>query len=875
MLSSILDVQEGAISMKPSEVDLRNDLDREVNKRMFDSTDILQYNNEPIRFTTPNELQGWIESDTTTVIPPYDLLFPWLHSYSKDCPPRGVGRTMIIRSRQIVDFETLEDSGILKNSVEPHDIFVAWSDSINHNLLKFYSKNYSILENLTTIKDFLHEILNWILKRLDIHLSDIQNNKIIKLCIHFKILPFLKTDFESIKEFCGSNRDKVGITSSLNTDKSSDALWKQYTNSFRRFDLQCTKILELSSRVVLYCLNENNHHEHDSCEYCIHFKKLLILSMTLLNKKEMTPYCNDNIYILKHSGFNTIPNSLIGTPPLNNTMKRGGENPELGGTITSPYDAILFNNWDRAFKIHEKLEMAKLTSRSCIDLEHSFWCGNTTDFRIIKFFNSNDNIYNGKSFKLEDNKKYPYYSPNNSILTLPSIDLTTVIHNNGEGNRINLNEVDTLNLEKNLFNIPFVECQEKKNVDKNLFIRCSENAALLTTEQLWDILCQTLDVTMGPQQDIMFSFPSSGSIGLGSLNMSSIGNILNTCYFMYIISRRTDYKALLHCRDGYTELTFLLVTYLLFLWDIPLEEVIIKLNTDCERPFYLFQTDIQVLNHLQLLIRSFSPKRKDNFERYNSCPNDDLPEPLEIDSEMFSNIFFTKLSETNINLNKLNGPLPSRILDHLYLGSLEHAQSPELLKRLGITHIVSVGEIISWVKPSQASTTSDVRNRGMSTTHNVHVMKSNVREQRSATITTGDTSQLSSTSIHQFVQDDFNILKINNLQDNGFDCITDQLEEILKFIDVAYNEGGKVLVHCMVGVSRSATVCIAECMKRFRCEVLRAYLYVRVRRLNIIIQPNLIFMYDLLRWQEALGITREMDWHIICRNILELNKRYV
>ena len=129
--------------------------------------------------------------------------------------------------------------------------------------------------------------------------------------------------------------------------------------------------------------------------------------------------------------------------------------------------------------------------------------------------------------------------------------------------------------------------------------------------------------------------------------------------------------------------------------------------------------------------------------------------------------------------------------------------------------------------------------------------------------------------MHEFIQDGFNILKINNLQDNGFDCITGQLEHILKFIDIAYKGGGKVLVHCMVGVSRSATVCIAECMKRFQCEVLRAYLYVRVRRLNIIIQPNLMFMYDLLKWQEALGIKREMDWHIICRNILELNKKYV
>ena len=138
-----------------------------------------------------------------------------------------------------------------------------------------------------------------------------------------------------------------------------------------------------------------------------------------------------------------------------------------------------------------------------------------------------------------------------------------------------------------------------------------------------------------------------------------------------------------------------------------------------------------------------------------------------------------------------------------------------------------------------------------------------------------DTLEENPRSIDIFEQEGFKILRIANLGDNGKDSLTNQLEHILAFIDECYEANGKVLVHCMVGVSRSATVCIAECMKRLECSVLRAYLFVRVRRLNIIIQPNLMFMYELLKWQESQGQERAIDWPIICRSISELNNNYI
>lgn len=47
-------------------------------------------------------------------------------------------------------------------------------------------------------------------------------------------------------------------------------------------------------------------------------------------------------------------------------------------------------------------------------------------------------------------------------------------------------------------------------------------------------------------------------------------------------------------------------------------------------------------------------------------------------------------------LQRMDGSLPSRILPYMYLGNLGHANNPELLQDLGITRLLSVGESVSW-----------------------------------------------------------------------------------------------------------------------------------------------------------------------------------
>ncbi|KAK3314712.1 hypothetical protein B0H66DRAFT_319543 [Apodospora peruviana] len=151
-----------------------------------------------------------------------------------------------------------------------------------------------------------------------------------------------------------------------------------------------------------------------------------------------------------------------------------------------------------------------------------------------------------------------------------------------------------------------------------------------------------------------------------------------------------------------------------------------------------------------------------------------------------------------------DGSFPSRILDYMYLGNLGHANNPDLLKSLGIGQILSVGETAMWRD-------GELEEWGVE-----------------------------------------NTCVVQGVQDNGIDPLTEEFERCLEFIDRGRARGTATLVHCRVGVSRSATICIAEVMRTLNMSFPRAYCFVRARRLNVIIQPHLRFAYELLKWEELV-----------------------
>lgn len=71
-----------------------------------------------------------------------------------------------------------------------------------------------------------------------------------------------------------------------------------------------------------------------------------------------------------------------------------------------------------------------------------------------------------------------------------------------------------------------------------------------------------------------------------------------------------------------------------------------------------------------------------------------------------------------------------------------------------------------------------------------------------------------------------------------------------QFISDTFSAGGRILVHCNLGVSRSSTIVIAYIMKSKQWTLKVAYDYVRDRRTCI--RPNRGFLHQLSDWEQSL-----------------------
>ncbi|KAI9928299.1 hypothetical protein ASPWEDRAFT_108513 [Aspergillus wentii DTO 134E9] len=322
----------------------------------------------------------------------------------------------------------------------------------------------------------------------------------------------------------------------------------------------------------------------------------------------------------------------------------------------------------------------------------------------------------------------------------------------------------------------------------------------------------------GPQR---LEFPSSGSVVLPSGETREVDDLVSTVRWIYYLANpegadsdgdismaavaKKPRKILIHCPDGYTESSLLTIAYFMFAQGVPAHEAWLRLHCEKERNFFAYPSDVAFLSSVQGRLLQESPASQSlNFSH--------LPDP-----DWFK---------------YCDGSLPSRILPYMYLGNLNHANNPELLRELGIKRILSIGESISWNESELAKLGPD------------------------------------------------NLVHVTQVQDNGIDPLTQEFDRCLDFIRKGKTDGGATLVHCRVGVSRSATICIAEVMASLGLSFPRAYCFVRARRLNVIIQPHLRFVYELLKWEELQlqnhnrPLKRELEWATVAREIALMNKPY-
>nr|CAG8550662.1 4254_t:CDS:2 [Entrophospora candida] len=299
-------------------------------------------------------------------------------------------------------------------------------------------------------------------------------------------------------------------------------------------------------------------------------------------------------------------------------------------------------------------------------------------------------------------------------------------------------------------------------------------------------------------KDIIHVDCMSSAVGCNSTASydSLITKLLDLCEFISEKANNDDRKILIHCADGYTETSLLALTYLMYNETLRLPQAYLRLQKT--RSFFVYPSDVTTLLNIEK--RVLERKKVSQDERIN----------IEI-SNKFSWFYSSQFE----------GSFPSRILPFLYLGNLSHACNAGMLKALGITHVLSVGE--------------DARLDGK----------------------------------------EFDVLYLGNLYDDGIDSLWNHLDLCVNFIENARRSNGSVIIHCRVGVSRSATITIAYIMRHLGRSLVSSYLFVRARRLNVIIQPNLKFMYELLQYEQKLTGRMGISWPWLAKEINALNMCYV
>ncbi|KAJ9108767.1 hypothetical protein QFC21_000087 [Naganishia friedmannii] len=164
-------------------------------------------------------------------------------------------------------------------------------------------------------------------------------------------------------------------------------------------------------------------------------------------------------------------------------------------------------------------------------------------------------------------------------------------------------------------------------------------------------------------------------------------------------------RTLVFCDDGYTETSVFALTYLMVSRKLSLKEAYLHLQLTCKRSFFVYQFDVPFLSVIErklasrnvafkncAAVRPSSPLSK--WKTFGLSSGKSASVEKKPDNHLAETSVTTSVESWN-NSDRFDGSLPSRILHHVYLGNIAHAMNSEMLKDLGITHVVSVGETLS------------------------------------------------------------------------------------------------------------------------------------------------------------------------------------
>ncbi|CAH2354645.1 hypothetical protein CLIB1423_18S00474 [[Candida] railenensis] len=445
-----------------------------------------------------------------------------------------------------------------------------------------------------------------------------------------------------------------------------------------------------------------------------------------------------------------------------------------------------------------------------------------------------------------------------------------------------------------------------KNSPFKLYINCHQNAQFPELSQLNDIL-HSLSESESDGYDldaIYLEFPCSGSLSISKITFEETLSFLNVLKIIQIYALK-NHSTFVFCYDGFTGLSLLAmsIAYLFKLDpdnELTTENVLLDLLTDLTKDLrlYFFKNDLLFMKNLEKFIgwvhfeNIYKSRYLNNFDEIDYTRSLDFHSKLDYrlilnlehkSISKYSKYETRRLNASNVDWFDLNqdNNFPSRILNTLYLGSLKHASSITLLNAIQATRIVSLGEKPLWFKYlddylvfEHELSEEKVGNRKVIRplyTYNY------------AKIYAIELNSGASSIVLSKIPNLKKIVYIYNLKDDGKDSLLPLLTEVPEYVKNeilidTFKEDEKTLIHCRIGVSRSATLVIATLMKHYKWSLIQAYMFVRVKRFNIIIQPNLKIFYELFLYEEYLRGnkgSRTVCWEYLCNEIHKLNNHYL
>ncbi|OMH83498.1 Dual specificity protein phosphatase 9 [Zancudomyces culisetae] len=181
---------------------------------------------------------------------------------------------------------------------------------------------------------------------------------------------------------------------------------------------------------------------------------------------------------------------------------------------------------------------------------------------------------------------------------------------------------------------------------------------------------------------------------------------------------------------------------------------------------------------------------------------------------------------------------PVEIVDSIYLGSERDAANPKTLRHLGIERILSV---------AKESTTNYNYNDYKEISPTLICSHDELETPDYSEDTDSEYGQEHGDSFKNF--DTYNRIEYMSIfWDHNEDCIKKSFEQCFDFINQAVDNRKNVLIHCQLGVSRSATLVIAYVMYSRGYSFNEAYQYVKARAPRI--SPNFSLLSQLMEYEK-------------------------